>query len=63
VRERERGERKGVERERESQHFDSGFSQNIPWKLEKFPTRKLFKIQFPTTFLSGKNSFEQRFES
>ena len=36
AREREKGERKGVERESESQCFDLGFSQNFPWKLEKF---------------------------
>jgi len=36
AREREKGERKGVERESESQSFDLGFSQNFPWKLEKF---------------------------
>ena len=31
----EREVRKGVERERESQRFDLGFSQNFQWKLEK----------------------------
>ena len=32
-------------------------------KLEKFTTRKLFEIPFPTTFLSGKTSFERWFGS
>jgi len=36
ARERERGERKRVERERESQHFDLIQTQNFPWELEKF---------------------------
>ena len=54
------GREKGRGRERrEVNVFDSRFSQNFVWKLEKLSTRKLFKIQNPTTFLSGQNSFEQ----
>ena len=36
ARERERGERKRLERERESQHFDLIQTQNFPRELEKF---------------------------
>ena len=49
--------RKGGER------VDFDFSPIYQWKLGKVWKQKLFKIQNPTTFVSGTLSFEASFES
>ena len=57
---KQRRGRETEERERRETWLVFGFIflKNFQWKHENLATQKLLKIQNPTTFVSGTNSFE-----